>query len=493
MISGPLRHRQLALSTTYTFLQHALRRNLVTVTKPGAYGQPLSHSHPHLVRQNDLTPGIKPEEYEQRRKRLMNSLPESSLVVSVAASVKLMSNSIYKFRQSSDFWYLTGFAEPDSAVILGKGYKMTLFCSGKDSTKEKWDGPKTSIADAAAIFGANTAEPVTSFARVLKSALSRASHVYVDLPSNNSSSSRSTSAKTLLRFLSSSSRSEIDDILGNISSLKRKPLFAEIAPLRAIKSRAEQETMQQAGTVSGRAHAKTMRFAKPGLSEAALAAHFEYLCALQGSQRPAYVPVVASGPNALIIHYTENNHLLQDDELVLMDAGLARTFPASGKFSTAQAELYSAVLAVQKELINDCTESAGYTLHELHRKSCSRLREELTKLGFNFKSSILGGDTDLERVLYPHFLSHPIGIDLHESYNMSRSNGLKAGMVITIEPGIYVPPTPQFPKQYHNMGIRIEDEVLVGEKDPIILTVAAPKEIVDVEGACQGSLGLGPY
>ncbi|KAJ3570161.1 hypothetical protein NP233_g4589 [Leucocoprinus birnbaumii] len=381
-----------------------------------------------------------------------------------------------------------------------RGYSMTLFCSGKDSAKEKWDGPKTSIADAAAIFGANAAEPITSFARVLKSALSRASNVYVDLP--NSPSTRNPSAKLLLRYLSSGIQSEVDDVIGSISNLKRKPLASEIAPLRAVKSRAEQEVMYEAGTISGRAHAKTMRFAKPGISEAALAAHFEYLCALQGSQRPAYVPVVASGPNALIIHYTENNHLLQDHELVLIDAGceyngyasdITRTFPASGKFSTAQTELYSAVLTVQKELINDCTETAGYTLHELHRKSCSRLREELSKLGFNFKSNMLGGDTDLERVLYPHFLSHPIGIDLHESFNMSRSNALKSGMVITIEPGIYVPPTPQFPKQYHNMGIRIEDEVHVGETDPMVLTVAAPKEVLDVEGACQGLLGLEPY
>ncbi|KAF5364376.1 hypothetical protein D9756_000893 [Leucocoprinus leucothites] len=432
--------------------KHASRRTLVTVTKPGAYGQPLPHSHPHLLRQHDLTPGIQPEEYEQRRRKLMSSLPENSLVVSVAAPIKLMSNS-------------------------------------KDSAKEKWEGPKTSIEDAAAIFGASAAEPISSFARTLKSALSRTSHVYVDLPSNYNNSTRNLSTKALLRLLSSTVRPEVEDIIGSISSFKRRPLAPEVAPLRAIKSQAEQRIMNEAGTISGRAHAKTMRFAKPGLSEAALAAHFEYICAIQGSQRPAYVPVVASGPNALIIHYTENNHLLQDDELVLVDAGceykrvvatprtsVARTFPASGKFSTAQAELYSAVLTVQKELIKDCSESAGYTLHQLHRKSCMRLREELTKLGFNFKSSMLGGDTDLERVLYPHFLSHPIGIDLHESFNMSRSNALKSDMVITIEPGIYVPPVPQFPKQYHNMGIRIEDEVLVGETEPVVLSVAAPKE-----------------
>ncbi|XP_006459791.1 hypothetical protein AGABI2DRAFT_219147 [Agaricus bisporus var. bisporus H97] len=505
MVAGLLRRRLLSPQTLPKRPGRVYCRSLASVTKPGAYGQPLFHSHPHLIKQHDLTPGIKADEYEQRRKRLMDSLPKNSLVVSVAAPIKMMSNNIfYKYRQNSDFWYLTGFAEPDSALLLEKdsspkGYKMTLFCSGKDSAKERWDGPKTSLADAATIFGADVSERIASFASAFKSAVSRASTVYIDLPQKDAQSMRQSSTKSFLRYLSGPARSDIDDALTNVSNFKRKSLASELAPLRAIKSPAEQDLMHEAGTISGRAHAKTMLFSRPGLSESALAAHFEYLCALQGAQRPAYVPVVASGPNALIIHYTDNNHLLQDGELTLMDAGceyngyasdITRTFPVSGKFTTAQAELYSAVLTVQRELITDCTEAGGYTLHELHRKSCSRLREELTKLGFNFESK---NDSDLERVLYPHFLSHPIGIDLHESFNMSRGNRLKAGMVVTIEPGIYVPPAPQFPKQYHNLGIRIEDEILVGPNDPVILTASAPKEIVDIEGACQGLLGLEPF
>jgi intermediate cleaving peptidase 55 len=122
----------------------------------------------------------------------------------------------------------------------------------------------------------------------------------------------------------------------------------------------------------------------------------------------------------------------------------------------------------------------------LHRKSCDLLRQELKQIGFTLHTG------DLERVLYPHFLSHPIGIDLHESSYSDRGDLLKAGMVITVEPGIYVPPTAQFPKHFHNIGIRIEDEVLIGEKHPVILSVSAPKEIADIEGACQGLLGLEP-
>jgi len=182
--------------------------------------------------------------------------------------------------------------------------------------------------------------------------------------------------------------------------------------------------------------------------------------------------------------------------MVLLDAGceyngyasdITRTYPSTGRFTPAQAELYTALLSAQKALCKLCNESSGFSLHDLHRKSCQLLKTELNQVGFGLQTG------DLERVLYPHFLSHPIGIDLHESSNFDRSGELKEGMVITIEPGIYVPPTHNFPRHFHDMGIRIEDEVLVGKDRPTVLTVNAPKEIVDVEGACQGLLGLEPF
>ncbi|KAF8164915.1 peptidase M24, structural domain-containing protein [Crassisporium funariophilum] len=476
-------------------------RNIVT--KPSDFGQPIFKSHPHLVRQNDLTPGIPASDYEQRRRNLMDSLPDRSVVVSVATPMKYMSGNIfYKYRPASDLWYLTGFEEPNSAVILEKvsssrGYKMTLFCAGKDSAKEKWDGASTSFSAAKEIFEADDTLSINAFSSRLKSLLPQSSNIYVDLPETSTKGSLRSRPKSILKFLSGSSNTEYDNIMESISSSIRRPLAPQLAKWRAIKSKAEQQVMRDAAEISARAHAKTMRYAQPGFSEAALAAHFEYLCALGGSQRPAYVPVVASGANALILHYTHNNHIVGPDELVLMDAGceyngyasdITRTFPASGTFSPAQRELYSVVLFAQKELIKLCSEESRMSLQDLHRKSCDIMREELNQIGFK-----LGREADLERVLYPHYLSHPIGIDLHESAHVDRSAPLKEGMVITIEPGIYVPPTANFPKHFHNIGIRIEDDILIGEEHPIILSVSAPKEIVDIEGACQGSLGLEPY
>ncbi|KAJ7666498.1 peptidase M24 [Mycena rosella] len=480
---------------------YATEAAIPQVPKPSAFGQPLFQSHPHLVNSTELTPGFTAQEYETRRRNLMDSLPDSSIVVAISGTVKYMSGQIfYKFRQASDFWYLTGFDEPNSAVILEKtstsrGYRMTLFSAGRDPAKEKWDGARTSFSDAGAIFRADDARSIDHFASHLRSVLSVSSNVFVDVPPTFNRKSSKFTAKSILNYLSPplTPRTEYDSVVESLSSSKRKPLAPKVAQLRAIKSEAELSVMRQAADISGRAHAKTMRFARPGLSEAALAAHFEYLCSLAGSQRPAYVPVVASGANALIIHYTSNNHLISEGDFLLIDAGceyngyasdITRSFPASGTFTPAQRDLYAAVLSAQKALIALCTEASGLSMHQIHLHTCVLLREELKQIGMDVQAR------DLEQILFPHYVAHPIGLDLHESSNFDRSGSLKAGMVITIEPGIYVPPSPSFPKHFHNIGIRIEDEVVVGKEHPVVLSVAAPKEIADVEGACQGLLGF---
>ncbi|CDO74201.1 hypothetical protein BN946_scf185043.g253 [Trametes cinnabarina] len=192
---------------------------------------------------------------------------------------------------------------------------------------------------------------------------------------------------------------------------------------------------------------------------------------------------------------------------------ITRTFPANGSFSPEQATLYNALLSVQKHLITLCTEASGMSILQIHRESCTMLRRELERIGFNFPLGAGTLDT-----LYPHLVGHPVGIDLHESNQSERDARLKEGMVVTIEPGVYVPPFSEFPRAFHNIGIRIEvsslqgsesyahpcvepsrnrppfqDEVLVGKNHPIVLSVNAPKEIADIEGSCQGLLGLSPF
>ncbi|KAF8334979.1 peptidase M24 [Cantharellus anzutake] len=460
--------------------------HLMSLNTPRRYGQPTAFTHPHLLKPNEITPGISTQEYESRRASLMDGLPDNSVVVSVAAGVKFASQNIfYKFRQSSDFLYLTGLLEPESAVILekrtsGRGYHMSLFLRERDPKKELWDGPLTGVESAASLFGADDSRDIEYFPSHLKSISSSASFIYIDVPKKISARRRS-----FLRYLTESSFQPPIDFL---PASKVKSLSHELHELRRIKSKAELELMRNAASISGSAHAKTMRFTAADLSESALAAHFEYLCALKGSERPAYVPVVASGANALVIHYTSNDQILLPGDLVLMDAGCEFSGYASDirTFTPQQKELYQAVLNTLKQITPFATATSGHTLSSLHQASREVLYTELRNIGFKISLR------DVDR-LYPHFLSHPIGMDLHESNVDRRSQPLMAGMVITIEPGVYVPPDPAYPKHFHNIGIRLEDEVLVHQEHSEVLTVNAPKEIVDVEGACQGLLDFTPY
>ncbi|KAJ1308278.1 hypothetical protein OPQ81_003993 [Rhizoctonia solani] len=469
------------------------------------YGQPLYSSHPHLLQPGELTPGIKAGEYADRRKRLMDSLPMGSVIFCAAAELKYMSGNIfYKFRQSSNFWYLTGIEEQDSAVILqktpdAKGYKMYLCVKEKDPYDELWHGARTGIEESVVIFGADEGFSITILHKILDLVLKDAKHFYADIPSHVTQARTLTPTHNgLLSFLNlaESSTAEVT-IMSVLEKHKPRSLHKEIMKLRKIKSPAERIVMRKAADVSGTSHAKTMRFASSAETEAQLAAHFEYVCALQGAQRPAYVPVVAAGANALTIHYTNNNCLLKEGELVLMDAGcelngyasdITRTFPVgpSGQFTPPQRELYAAILEVQKQLIKLCTEESKESMNSLHNQSVDLLKKALRRVGFD-----LGIGGKLIDRLYPHYLTHPIGIDLHEG-NSERHQYLMEGQVITIEPGVYVPADPIFPKWFHNIGIRIEDQVLVERTDPIVLSVNAPKEIVDVEATCQGVLDDSP-
>ncbi|WWC68482.1 uncharacterized protein I206_102411 [Kwoniella pini CBS 10737] len=490
-------------------------------SKPPPYGQPHPSSHSHLIKNHEITPGIPAEEYELRRKNLMESLEEGSKVICMGGTVKLMSQSIfYRFRQATDFYYLTGFNEPDATLILEsapstpRGYKYTLFVPPKDAHDALWEGERAGVEGAISIFGADEAYPNTSLSTHLPDILnsSHGETIYASLPPKPSpsissqpfqppSSRRRSSLLKLFSSSSSSSSSIGADINSNdpphlmiaaaLSSEYAKPLERPIQQLRMTKSRLELEQMKRAAEISSIAHTKVMRAARAGGKERDLEATFEYECSIRGAERQAYVPVVASGANALVIHYTRNDCVLGPNDLVLIDAGceynmycsdITRTFPVSGIFSEPQRDLYTAVLNAQKECVRRCTVEGAVTLSELHRASCGLLLEELRQIGFKLTVG------DVERTLYPHFLSHHLGSDLHDCPTRDRNATLVEGNVISIEPGVYVPYDHKFPKAFHGLGIRIEDEVAFTKDGPLVLSATAPKEVKDVEGACQGLL-----
>lgn len=497
-------------------------------------GQPLPFSHPHLfpqrlpllaganiippdkdgriaVAEDELIPGISAKEFEERRRRLIDMLPEGSVVVCMSGRIKMMSGNIfYRFRQESNFLYLTGFQEPDSALILEKnsssrGYRMTMFIPPHDQSSEVWNGPRIDLEGTQNIFGADEAllmEPL-SFLQFSKKVLPSYDHVYVDPPPTPSIPRQSTLTRrtpSLLNFLAPSSptaydnfpkKADFDAIVKLLGDPSRcHSLSKEVHQLRLIKSENELKLMRRAGRIGSHAMMEVMQSTHPGRTEWQLQTIFESSCAMQGAQRPAYVPVVASGANALTIHYVQNDDVCQSGQLVCMDAGcemdgyvsdITRAFPIDGHFSSPQRDLYGAILNVLKACTKLVSEDQGYTLSALHRRSVEMLNSELRRLGFNLPAG------SLERDLYPHALSHWLGLDLHDTPTIDRNTQLRSGMCLSVEPAVYCQEgMPGVPSDFWGLGIRIEDDVAVyGEKGNIILNAETPKEIEDVESVCS--------
>jgi len=477
----------------------------------------------------------------------MDTLPDGSAVIIAGARTKWMAHHVfYPFRQSSDFWYLTGFQEPDSCLLLEKdnstrGYTMTMFVRPKDPIQEMWEGARSGIDGVTKWFGADETYDISELARRLRPVLTKStkSPVYLDLPSDiefpNIPQWRSTvplidffsknnsQNGNLVDFLSSPSdsfpsfsRSDLDACLavlattrsatrGQTDHSKYRPvrsLQAKLDPIKMIKSENELKLLRRAADISAHGFKAAIRLAaelgsEDSSSEHELVQAFEAACHRHSpgvGGRMGYVPVCAAGPAALTIHYTFNDRALKPgSQLVLLDAGfeyagyvadITRTFPVgnNGQFSSAQKDLYEVVKNAEKELMTQCRQSSGHSLSSLHRASCQLLKDGLVRLGFNLDHP------DALNRLYPHYIGHPVGTDLHDTPSWNRSHRLKAGSVITIEPGVYVPDDDQYPKHFRGIGIRVEDMVHVRENDHVVLSCNTPKEVADVEACGSGLL-----
>lgn len=458
-------------------------------------GQPSHLTHPHLIKEGQVTVGVSKAEFDLRRTMLMATLPANSIVVVMGHRLKYRSNNIfYPFHQNPNLYYLTGFDQPDAALILtkqedsSKPYHMALFVPPKDPAVELWEGAKCGIDNAKSYFGADEAHDNVNFAKMLKPKLTNAPFIYLDMPKSIE--------------VNSPEHSITNFIYQNRLSSKVKYLRNYTDELRLIKSSAEVSLMKRACDIAAYSFIKVME--KTGeasrnskaLSEHDIASEFEAQSRSLGSQGHAYVPVVAGGSNALALHYVSNDQLLRPQDFLMMDAGssyfgygsdVTRTWPVSGKFSPAQKELYQAVLNVQKECIKLCVVDSKCSLNDILFHSIDLLHKELRVLGFNLTRN------EVHDKLYPHHISHYLGLDVHDTPTSSRSQKLRAGMIVTVEPGVYVPHDSAYPERFRGMGIRIEDDVLVTDDDsPIVLSASAPKEIVDVEFACSGARSKSP-
>jgi intermediate cleaving peptidase 55 len=436
------------------------------------FGQPVHETHPHLLQAGELTPGITAQEYADRRAALAQSMTEGSIAVLSAASLQYKSGAVFhKYRQESNFLYLTGWNEGDAVAVIQKtgpgleDYVFRMFVKGKDPAAEQWSGFRNGIQAAEDIFNADEALPIGSVQAELRRLLKSSKLVYADVQASHTKENPA-----------------VHDILANRDSRPgTTPLWPVMNKLRAIKSPAEVANMRLAGQISGRAITDAMR--QSWTKEKDLHAFLDYEFTRKGCDGPAYIPVIAGGDRGNCIHYTVNDNVFREGEFILADAGgeygtyitdISRTWPVSGKFTPAQKDLYETVLRVQRTGVSLCRASAGMSLEDIHRITVRSLVDQLRDLGFDVSMSNIDQ-------LFPHHVGHYIGLDVHDCPGYSRRETLKSGHCVTIEPGVYVPNDERWPKHFRGMGIRIEDSVCVDDDSPYVLSTEAVKEVVDIE------------
>lgn len=329
-----------------------------------------------------------------------------------------------------------------------------------------WEGPRTGVDRAASHFGVEKAFSSSGLSDFLRNFLATKGSIYHDLDEN----------------------SVLPDDAKSILSLNGSIITSAVQKMRVLKRAEEAKVMMQGCKKSAEAFKETMAWSMRNRisSENGIAAKMEFECRVRGATGLAYVPVVASGPRSLILHYTRNNMIGDPNDLMFMDAGgkfdgyctdISRAWPVSGKFSKPQREIYEAVLKVQQACINLASAHGKekVSLDVLNAFSAYLMIDELGRLGFKNPAKCV------ER-LYPHSIGHYLGLDLHDCPQVKSDVLFKPGMVITIEPGLYIPFDPEFPAQYHGVGVRVEDDILIDENGCTVLTEGVPKEVGEIEG-----------
>ncbi|QLE56771.1 aminopeptidase P N-terminal domain-containing protein [Nostoc sp. TCL26-01] len=432
-------------------------------------------------------------EYRQRREQLMAKIGNGTAIFRSAPMAVMHNDVEYAYRQDSDFFYLTGFNEPQAVAVLAphhQEHKFVLFVQPKDREKEVWTGYLCGVEAAKEIYGADEVYPIAELDEKLPQYLEKADRLYYHLGRD---------------------RHFNDKILGHYQELLRTypkrgtgPIAIEdtgtiIHALRLIKSESELVQMRQAVAIAVEAHNYAREFTTPGRYEYEIQAEIEHIFRKRGALGPAYPSIVASGVNACVLHYIENNRQIQSGELLLIDAGcsynyynsdITRTFPVSGKFTPEQKILYELVLSAQKQAIAQV--QPGNSFKSVHDTAVRVLTEGMVELG------ILTGEVDklIEeekyKPYYMHRTSHWLGLDVHDvgvyQHGEDKPQILQPGQVLTVEPGLYIVPDtklaedqPATDPRWVGIGIRIEDDVLVTATGHEVLTAGVPKAVDEIE------------
>ena len=429
---------------------------------------------------------MKHGEFRKRRKKLMDMLGDDSIAILPAAPEKMRNRDVaYRYRQDSDFYYLTGFAEPEAVVALIPGRsqgEFVLFCRERNREQEIWHGTRAGLEGACADYGADDAYPITDLDDILPGLLENRERIYYTMGNNAPFDQR---------------------VLGWVNQVRGKARSGIHAPeqfvslnnilhdMRLYKSRHEISMLRKAAAISATAHMRAMRSCRPGKTEYQIEAELIHEFMRQGAHSAAYPSIVGSGANSCVLHYIDNTRELEDGDILLIDAGaeyesyasdVTRTFPVNGRFSNQQQAIYEVVLAAQLAAIDAVR--PGNHWAQPHDAAVEVLTEGLVALGIlKGKPKTLIKEKAYSRY-FMHKTGHWLGMDVHDvgDYKVGEQwRLLEPGMVMTVEPGLYFPPQKGLARKWWNTGVRIEDDVLVTKAGHEVLSSDAPKGISDIE------------
>ncbi|MDO4640450.1 MAG: aminopeptidase P N-terminal domain-containing protein [Neisseria sp.] len=436
---------------------------------------------------------MNPTIYQKRRKQLLDKIGDGIAVLFSAPEQRRSNDTQYPYRQDSYLYYLSGFPEPESVLLLdGKTGRSTLFCREKDPLRETWDGFRYGPEAAQAVFGVDEAYPLSEWQSRLSEAIKGSSGLYALwglYPEYDQELMRlwypvkqAAVQRAVTGFV------QAPEVLNDLSRI--------LDPMRQIKDASEIDLLRRAGSISAQAHIRAMRYTRPGLYEYQVEAELLHHFMQNGARYAAYNSIVGGGKNACCLHYVDNNNMLQDGDLLLIDAGgefenyagdITRTFPVNGIFSSAQKEVYEIVLAANETAIQQTLPGAYWK--DIQKKALETLVQGLIDLKLLSGSLDENIESQAYRRFYMHGLGHWIGLDVHDVGGRYHADGsllpLCPGMCTTIEPGLYISAAPDIPAEFHDIGIRIEDNVLITENGNDVYTSEVPKTVAEIEALMQ--------
>ncbi len=431
------------------------------------------------------------KEFARRRRQFMRMIGKDAIAILPAAPVRHRNGDMeYAYRQDSHFYYLSGFPETDSVAVLVPGRpqgEYLLFVREHDAVREAWDGARAGTEGAVERYGADDAFPITDIDEILPGLLERRSQIYYSMGTHPDFDSH------VLNWVHGL-RTQVRQ--GAATPHEFVALRHVLDDMRLYKSRAEQASLRRAAQIAVGAHRRAMRFARPGRMEYEVMA--EVLHEFRSHNADiSYYPIVGGGANSCVMHYRDNDQRLCDGDLLLLDAGcehdyyasdITRTFPVSGRFTAAQRAVYEVVLDAQLAAIDKVR--PGNHWNHPHEAAVRVITQGLVKLGLlkGKLAALLKDQAYLQ--FFGHRTGHWLGLDVHDvgDYKVGGEwRVLEPGMALTVEPGIYIRPSPRVPKEFWNIGVRIEDEVLVTADAPEVLTAALEKTPEAIESLLQAA------